>query len=335
MRFRINKKIGAAAAVNLLALAGFLTLALIGFREGAAQEYNYAAQRWSGEDSADEIRYGIISALQDISIVQEDGCRLCPDAYSAEVGQLTVTGSKTGSSECEITAVGGDFFTIHNFRLLDGAFFTDDDIMQDGAVIDENLAWALFGSCEVSGMDITINGTQFYVSGVVEAPQTEAEAECAGEMPRAYISYEGASGFASGETDTESESAAAAFKTVTCYEVLMPDPVEDFAYDTVSQLMEEYGEGVSVILNSGRFEPLKRLGALKGISSAVVRSDGISYPYWENASRIVEFRLSYIYLSAAFCLIIPAGTVIWLIARGMRKIYKKRKSRFKTKGLIL
>ncbi len=34
MRFRINKKIGAAAAVNLLALAGFLTLALIGFREG-------------------------------------------------------------------------------------------------------------------------------------------------------------------------------------------------------------------------------------------------------------------------------------------------------------
>ncbi|MCD8187514.1 MAG: ABC transporter permease [Ruminococcus sp.] len=256
MRFRINKKIGAAAAVNLLALAGFLTLALIGFREGAAQEYNYAAQRWSGEDSgeyaqiscffsesagftedsADEIRYGIISALQDISIVQEDGCRLCPDAYSAEVGQLTVTGSKTGSSECEITAVGGDFFTIHNFRLLDGAFFTDDDIMQDGAVIDENLAWALFGSCEVSGMDITINGTQFYVSGVVEAPQTEAEAECAGEMPRAYISYEGASGFASGET--ESESAAAAFKTVTCYEVLMPDPVEDFAYDTVSQLME-------------------------------------------------------------------------------------------------
>lgn len=47
--------------------------------------------------------------------------------------------------------------------------------MQDGAVIDKNLAWALYGSEKVSGMNIYINGVKFYIAGVIDLPGTEAE----------------------------------------------------------------------------------------------------------------------------------------------------------------
>lgn len=65
--------------------------------------------------------------------------------------------------------------------------------MQDGAVIDKNLAWALYGSEKVSGMNIYINGVKFYIAGVIDLPETEAEKKTAGSSPKAYISYDMAS----------------------------------------------------------------------------------------------------------------------------------------------
>lgn len=357
MKLKIKKRHIAAAAANLLFLSCFAVFSLIGSSQAADQQYNYAADRWSGDDdyaqiscymaksagfttdSIGAVRSGLLSSLQTISVAPEDGQKLCPDAYSASAGQATVKGDISGSSQAEITAVGGDFFMIHDFKLLDGAYFSDDDLMQDGAVIDKNLAWALYGSCEVSGMNITVNGTQFYISGVIDEPQTKEERKCAGELPRAYISYGGASGFFGGNSQfgdadyggvdgSGDFSSDTSFKTVTCYEVLIPDPVEGFAYSSVEKIMESYGDNTAVVQNNGRFNAFKRLGALKQISYSTVRSNEISYPYWENASRITEFRLSYIYLTAAICLVIPLITVIWLIIIGFKALKRNKKRVF-------
>lgn len=350
MKFRISKRAAVAAAVNILSLAGFIAFTLSGTAAAHSQRYNYAAERWQNgnedsdyaqiscfmpesagftPDSLGAVRASLLDSLQNVSVVPEEGKMLCPDAYSAPVGKAEVRGGRlSGRSDAEITAVGGDFFLIHDFRLLDGAFFTDDDVMQDGAVIDRSLAWALYGSYEVSGMELTINGTRYYISGVIEDPETNEEKQCAGELPRAYISYDGASGFApaDGFGDT---AAGEGFTAVTCYEVLMPDPVENFAFGSVKETMKQWGDNVSVVQNTGRFEPFKRLKALKKISLSVVRDSGTAYPYWENASRIVQFRLSYMYLWAALCLIIPAVTLVWLAVRGYKALKRNKQRIFK------
>lgn len=352
MKFNINKRAAVPAALNAVSLAGFLVFSLIGSAAADSQKYNCAAERWqNGDDSAyytqiscfmsesagfstdslGSVRISLLNALQTVSVAAGEGKKLCPDAYSAPVGKATVSGDIIGRSEAEITAVGGDFFMIHGFELLDGAFFTDDDLMQDGAVIDRSLAWELYGSYEVSGMKLNINGTQYYISGVIENPETDVEKKCAGELPRAYISYDGASGFASAGGNSDmwgmgSDTGGGGFTAITCYEVLMPDPVEDYAYSSVKQAMEGWGDNVSVVQNTGRFDPLKRLKALKKISSAVVRDNEIAYPYWENASRIVQFRLSYIYMCAAICLIIPLLTLIWLAVKAFKAL-KRNKQR--------
>lgn len=349
MKFKINKKAAVLAAVNILSMAGFLTFSLIGSSAAKSQGYNYAAERWQNDDSdmdyaqmscfmaesagfttesLGQIRSGVLESLKAVSIAPEDGQKLCPDAYSAGLGSASLKGNILGKSEAELTATGGDFFLIHNFKLIDGSFFTDYDIMQDGVVIDRNLAWALFGSSEVTGMNLTINGTQFYVSGVIENPETKEEEKCSGELPRAYISYDGASnlGFSGGDSGfSDGSTVNTAFKKITCYEIIMPDPVENYAYNSVKSLIEGYGRNVSVIQNDGRFNALKRLGKLKNISSTAVRDNEIAYPYWENASRIVQFRLSYVYLCAVFCLVIPAVTAGWFLVKAIAALRRNKK----------
>jgi hypothetical protein len=333
-----NKKLVLLSA-DLLSLTGFFIMLAVGSGLAESQKYNYAAERWSDSgdyaqiscffpessplttDSIDNINAEILSGLQDISVVQEEGQKLCPTAYSSPVGESYITGNRTGKSKASITAVGGDFFLIHNFTLLDGSFFSDDDIMQDGVVIDKNLAWNLYGSYEVAGMELEIDGVQFYVSGVIDNPETKAEKKCVGELPFAYISYDGASGFSSDDSE-DSDGSAKKFKDITCYEVIMPDPVSNYAYNAIEEIMESDAENAAVVQNNGRFEVIKRIKAIKNISLSVVEDSGIKYPYWENAARIIEFRLSCIYTMALIFLILPIITIIISVVR-LYKLIKK------------
>jgi hypothetical protein len=68
-------------------------------------------------------------------------------AYS-KLAKLTVRG-ETKSTEANVVAAGGDFFVFHPIKMLSGYYFSPDDLMQDRVVIDEDLAWQLFGSKNV------------------------------------------------------------------------------------------------------------------------------------------------------------------------------------------
>lgn len=353
MKFRLKKLHTAIAAANVLAIIGAVILSVAGSSLAESQTYNYAAERWQGdseesctqiscffsEDSAFDIdsigstRTQMLYTLQTVSIVPEDGRKLCPDAYSAPVGQVTVRSDISGSSEAEVTAVGGDFFLIHDFRLIDGAFFSDDDIMQDGVVIDRSLAWALYGSHDIAGMKLKINETEFYISGVIENPSTDEEKSCAGELPKAYISYEGASLISDSYSDSYSgdffadgiQTATDRFTNVTCYEFIMPDPVENFAYKSMKAFFLSYGSGVEVVENTGRFEPSVRTKKIKNLSSYAVLDNAVVFPYWENASRIVEFRLTFVYFFRNLCIVIPILTGVWLIIKAWRCLKRSKR----------
>ena len=351
MKFKIKHAV--ITAVNAVTLTAICILTIIGNSMAKSQQYNYAANRWKNDskenfsqvstffsddsgfntDSLNAVRSGLIKELNDASFPTEDGKLPFADAYSTSVGTVTVKSDTTGKSDADLTAVGGDFFLFRNFELADGAFFSENDLMQDGAVIDRNLAWLLYGSYEVTGMNLYINGIKFYISGVIETPSTKPEKHCAGKLPKIYISYDGASGLSMVSDDASDSEIVSedipeiseGFKNITCYETVLPDPVENFAYNAVKkQFSESYKDECSIVNNSERFSPSSRAKAFKKISDYAVVKKSINYPYWENASRIVEFKLSFIYFFRRILFVIPALTLLW-IAVIILKFLKKMK----------
>ncbi len=352
MKFRLKKRYMIIAAINAAAILGAAVLTVVGVALAESQTYNYAAEKWQGEsddsytqiscffsenagfdiDSIGSARTHMLYTLQSVSIVPEDGKKLCPDAYSASLGQVSVTGDISGRSEAEATAVGGDFFFFRDFKLIDGAFFSDDDIMQDGVVIDRNLAWALYGSHDIAGMNLKINDTEFYISGVIENPSTDVERECAGELPKLYISYEGAelisasavSSYSGDLAENLKNTASERFTDVTCYEFIMPDPVENFAYTSMKEFFQSFGSGAEVTENTGRFDSSERAGKIKTLSSYAVRDNSAVFPYWENASRIVEFRLTLLYFFRNLCIAVPFITGVWIIIKAYSMLKRNK-----------
>ena len=197
------------AAVNAAAVAGVLILTAVGNSAARSQRYNYAYENWKNgskdeysqiscffSDDAgfdkNEIRgvnAKLMGKLSEAAVNPNGRQKLVPEAYSASLGKATIMGETGKHSETEVTAVGGDFFLFRSFDLVSGAFFSDDDLMQDGAVIDRQLAWNIYGTDNIAGKAIYINNVKLYVSGVIEAPRTDPEERCVGNTPRAYISY--------------------------------------------------------------------------------------------------------------------------------------------------
>lgn len=338
MKRKIKTRFIILAAVNLAAIAAAAVLSLVGSSLAKSQRYNYAADRWtqgaggctqvscffsddSGfvKDSIMSVRMSLLNSLESAAVVQKKGQTLCPAAYSAPVGRFQVTCDRPGSSQADVTAVGGEFFLFRSFDLLHGNYISDSDLMQDGAVIDRTLAFSLYGSDNIAGMNIYINNTSFRIAGVIDDPRTKYERECAGDYPKAYISYTKAAELSGGEP----------FSKVSCYEVIVPDPVENFGFSAVEKIFgNEYEGKVILVNNTKRFTTTVRAAELKSISRRGVRQEAISLPYWENASRIVEHKLTVIYSIRRGLLAIPLMTLLWAIVKTYRRLKSKRKNAF-------
>lgn len=343
-KFRLRHII--VAAVNAAAVVGAVVLTAAGSSAARSQGYNYAAQRWqSGSESSFSqiscyfsrdagfdknsvkgMQSTILGKLKDVSIIPEEGKTLVPCGYSIPAGKAKVTCDIRGKADADITAVGGDFFLFRDFRLLSGSFFSDDDLMHNGAVIDRQLAWLLYGAEDIIGMNIYINNVKFYVSGVIDAPDTKVERDCIDKAPRAYISYDMAGSVFGAGYDA---GMSGDFDKVTCYECVVPDPVENFAYNTIKDsLAESYKGSIDIVNNTERFEPKKRIKALKKTDRYIIRSNEIVYPYWENASRVIEVRLSLIYGARRLLLVIPVITLAVLIIK-VFLLYKRKEEGLK------
>ncbi len=332
--------IAALAAANVLSIGTGLVLTAVGSSLAKSQSNNYAAQRWDSEGGCTQlscffteeagfntysvpyVKQSLTEKLKNAGVIAEEGQKLIPEAYSMNAGQMSVRCDRTARSEAMITAVGGDFFLFRNFKLLDGSYFSESDLMQDGAVIDKVLAWELYGSEDIAGMNIYLNGVKFYISGVIDTPSTEQEKRTIGDIPRAYISYEGLKLINGGFAEEGSNS----LDNITCYECIVPDPVENFAYNAINDYFGSgYSYTCSVVNNTERFNPTKLAKKHKNLSDYAIADKSIIYPYWENASRITEFKLSGIYYFRRLTYIIPILTLLLLIILGWRAGGKLRK----------
>lgn len=335
-----NKKIlyAVIASANILSLIGSLVISISAVSLAKSQKYNYSAQKWDPDggysqiscffaddagvtaDNIGGVKSSLLTSLKNISIVPEENQKLIPEAYSTSAGQAFIKSDTTkGRSNAEITAVGGDFFLFRDFNFLDGSYFTDNDIMQDGAVIDRNLAWALYGSDNISGKNIFINGTKFYIAGVIDTPDTKYEKKTAGELPLAFISYDGAKLlYDSPDNSSVDNSGSMPYDTgirkISCYECIVPDPVENYAYNTVDSYFSMSCENkYTIVNNSERFKPSVRAKAFRNLADYAVVRNTVVYPCWENASRIVEFKLTSMYFFRRLTYIIPVLTALRLL----------------------
>ena len=250
------------------------------------------------------------------------------DSYCS-MQQLSVS-----RGEREVTAkvygVSDDFFQIHPIPLKSGGYINpvkSTVVESDGEdpyqiVLDENVAWNLFGGNDIEGMKVWMGGRIFTVMGVVEIPQNKTEEMAYGNFDGVYVPY---SAFAKmGIKDSP----------ITCYEAVMPNPIPNYAYNTLAKALdieEETDEEMAdkrstlffgdteILENTNRFNIPSLYKYVKNKKYMTMRTDPITYPYWENVARFEVERASKLFVLCCILLLLPVltviGTVIWLYTK--------------------
>lgn len=272
----------------------FLSLLLASNYMAKEQLSQQMAERWSEEkdvaqvscffspnagitrDAIEEFEHSMDQALLEASITQESenpGARLWADAYSAD-GRITLTTDRA-SLEADAIGIGGDFFLFHPEKLLTGSYFSGNDLMQDYCVLDEDAAWQLFGSNDVAGMTVYISGIPHMVTGVIERQEGRL-AEAAGlDGTLVYVSYETLELYGKNNG-------------INHYEIVMPDPVSNFALNHVKKNIGVEEKEMEVLENTSRYSLVSRFKLLMSFGTRSMNGKAIIYPYWENIARGYE-----------------------------------------------
>lgn len=289
------------------------------------QETQQAASRWSAQDDAaqvscffsvnanvtqdtlEEFSHSVDSALEEASIVSQSpngNARLWADAYSAS-GKITLN-SNIASVTVDAIGIGGDFFLFHPVRLVNGSYFSGNDLMQDYCVLDELTAWKLFGSNDIAGQVIEINGVAHVVTGVVEHEAGKLYETAGLDEALIYVSY-----------DTLSKYGSC--NGINHYEIVMPNPVSGYALNYVTEHIGVSENDVDIVENSSRYSVLNRIKQIGEFATRSMNGKAIIYPYWENMARAYEDILAtmmfFTLLFVGFPAIIIVVTIILLWKR--------------------
>ena len=246
--------------------------------------------------------------LIDASLEAPEGASLYTDAYSGHIS-LNVTGDH-GSATVKAIGVGGNFFQFHPLRLRSGSYISENDFMQDRVVLDETLAWQLFGGFDVAGLSVTIDGKPFYVAGVVRRESDFATKEAYLDGASMFLSYS-----AMKSLDENS--------TITYYEIVMPDPISGFAHGVLTENFD-VGTG-DIVENSSRYSLENLFSVIGDFGKRSMRNNGVIYPYWENAVRLTEDYLALLLVLMLLFGLCPAVTLLVLAIRQVIRTWRTLK----------
>ena len=308
----------AAGILALLSVLFFLLASRLGLKLSSQQE----AQRWQGESKlrfsqvtcflpVDEalqpnkiysFREEVHKALHEAAVDVEYPGQLQVDAWSS-TGKLHVS-TALGNGDARVIAVGGDFFQFHPLRLLSGNYIAESDFMKDRVLLDEDLAWLLFGGTELTGMELKIEGIPFVVAGVIQREQD-------GFSRRAYT--DGMGLFMSYEAYSQLDENAG----ITCYEFVMGEPVEGFALRLAKDKFP-IGGG-EILQNTDRFSFSRLVKVLQAFGTRSMQTRGIIYPYWENACRSAEDICALYMLLGFLFALFPAVRLLRCMLRLLRR----------------
>ena len=232
-------------------------------------------------------------ALIDAGLEAPEGGGLYLDAWCGR-SELSLSTERAGAAvKAQALALGGDWFAFHPLPLSSGVYLGAEDLMHDRVVLSRSLAFDLFGAVDVAGLELTIEGRPYLVAGVVELPDDKFTSQL--KLNQSWIFV-----YADQLPDLK----------FTCYELVMADPLDGFA---ASRLREVFPEA-QVVENSSRFQ-LKYIWQLtRHFAQSRIAEKGIAFPWWENASRVVEARLALLLAVLAVAALPPLGySAYWLI----------------------
>jgi hypothetical protein len=351
LKWNLTRKQYILLGINGLLVLLFFVLTFAAYKDRDRLYSQQGAERWAGKEEAyaqvsaffapernvqaDEVK-GIRSSLlqklsEDSLYDRESDNKVLVDAYSGECDTQVRKDSNTLS--VTVVGVGNDFFQIHPIPLLSGSYISGDDLNQDRVILDENLAWALFGSNDIVGMQVWIGDNIYVVAGVVAVDDNALYKTAYGTTNRMYVSY-------------ETLKAQQEDLKITCYEAVMPNSISNYAYyalksacgqdETEDEDTLKDGESTplnfdscEIIENTNRFEPLVLLEGISKVKYKSMRTNSVEYPFWENIARVVEDRQLRLLIIRYVLLIFPIICVIVLLYR----LWKSRT--WTVKGLVL
>ena len=315
--------------VLILAACVLGTLLLVCMERGIVGSLStqQLAKRWSNENefaqvacyfSRDNIldtsqivalQHSLVASLEEAALgsTNENGGRNWMDAYSSW-GECHIS-SKRGNMKVRVFGVGGDFFQFHPLTLIDGSYFDATDENADGVILDEIVAWQLFGSNNVSGMEIEINDAIYPVRGVIRSDSGMFSEAVEEEAPTIYVSFKILEKLYSGKVG------------IDCYEVLIANPVKEFGKEAVTKAVGMDEKAYELVEVSARYDFLQRIEILKNFGVRSMNTRNIVFPYWENRAKGYEDVSALFLVLEAVCMVYP---VIWFVCR-CYSVWKKRK----------
>lgn len=312
-----QKKLFVIVNLALTVVCAVSVLGFLAVRESF--ETVTAAQRFSGEsgirfaqiacympkggEKTEEDIWSVRQRLQtkfvEQSLEAPEGGSLFIDAYSTSASLSVMTDH--GNAQVKAVGVGGDFFYFHPLRLRSGAYIAERDLMDDLVVLDEALAWRLFGGVELTGMTLYIGGEPFVVGGVIQMEDDFATDRALQQDGNLFLSYSALKRL--------DDTAA-----IECYEIVLPDPISGYARGVMEELLP-VGEG-TVVENSGRFSPVRLRELVKNFGERSMRTGALVYPYWENALRVAEDHAALLLVLAALSAAFPLVSAVVVAVRG-------------------
>lgn len=264
-------------------------------------------------------RNSIDAPLSEIGVEAPQGGSLWTDAYCA-TGQIAVQGPK-GSATAQTVAVGGDWFAFHPLTLRSGTYIYEDDLMHDRVVLDETLAWQLFGGVDLAGQEVRIGGERFIVAGVVSREDDSASRRAYPGGAGMFMHYDtfsdltASSGGGGGENGETGAVSAVPEAEIECYELVCAEPLTGY---TLSIVGEAFPDAVAV-QNTGRFSVSSTLEVLGSFGERSMLQTAIVYPYWENAARLTEDTLAALLVAIAVFGLFPALCLAWFVIYNLRR----------------
>ena len=233
---------------------------------------------------------------------------------------VSVTGKVSMEYNGKITdtaAMGVEqrFFTFHPVDLIYGAYLSANDLMDDGIVIDDVTAWNLFGASDVVGKSVNIGGVPHYIRGVFRKEDSRVAGAAGLDKAMCLVSLSSMNKYGNVQGSY-------------CYEVILPDPVDDFANNIIGELLGDDVKELDVVDNTHRYTMGACLGKLGQVGLRSMSTKGIVYPYFENEARAWEDLLAIWYGILAVVIVMLIICIFCIYISFRRTSHYKRLKKF-------
>lgn len=257
--------------------------------------------------------------------------QLWTDAFSSEAkAQLSSIRDDVISEtsiETSVTGVSGNYILFHPMEMLSGSFLNPEVIDSQDIVINEQLAWNMFKSSEVTGQKIVIASRVYIIVGVVREPDSKSDLLAGSDKARAYIYFEELAYLLPGgssETNftvTEDSSGPVADSdsltqddlAIMCYEAVLPDQILGIAENDLKSSVASYSDSTKnflIISNTGRFGLFRLAGDLFPVGGNTAVISRFTYPTSELSAQIAESMLVFWWTILLFSILLIPLTIL-------------------------